>query len=213
MAAAVLLLAYTILLPFASILILAWWIDYSEEPVRSDAIVILSGDYTRSTVAADLFNRGLAPEVWISRPKPPVTALVVRGAGLSFPAEETVHARVLERAGVPKAAIHLYGNETLSTADEALALGREPGLRGKSILLVTSRYHARRTRWIFRRVLPGRSIRMASGPQDSLHWWRDKDLATMTVLEGAKILYYFAGGAFVTPVSESAPLPSDAKQH
>jgi uncharacterized SAM-binding protein YcdF (DUF218 family) len=76
---------------------------------------------------------------------------------------------------------------------------REFDYRGKKILIVTSRYHARRARLIFRRLLPGADIRVV-GPQDRdyRHWWRDRELADQGVLEVAKLVYFLVGGRFLS---------------
>src|SRR5207249_2197714 len=78
----------TIIIFFGGI---AWWIDSSDAPARSDQIVILAGAYSRSFYAADLYAQGYAPEIWVSRPKPTGNALSLLKAGLSSPAEPEIH--------------------------------------------------------------------------------------------------------------------------
>src|SRR5207248_2597173 len=106
------------------------------------------------------------------------------------------------------ARIHLYGNDVQSTLDEALALKREAPVKGKKILLVTSRWHARRARWIFRRTLRQSNVVATGVPggPSALRWWKDQDMTYAALQEPAKMLYYLLGGGFVSPpAGEGAP--------
>lgn len=180
---------------------LGWWVDFSDEPAPADAIVVLAGSYSRPPYAADLFQKGLAPEVWLSRPAPYSADDKVRELGIRLPLEEDVNREILLKKGVPASALKLYGRGVLSTADEALSFAREYGFQGKRILVVTSRYHARRAKRIFRARLPGAEVRVVATPYDDPigQWLKNKFLAQLVVLEGLKTAFYFGGGRFVGP--------------
>lgn len=172
-----------------------WWIDFGEEPVKSDILVVLAGDYARSALAAQLYARGYAPGVWVSRPKRPSAYVKLDELGLRLPSEESIVRQILVKRGVPDRNVHLYGRDVNSTADEASELGREFPTAGKTILVVTSRYHARRSRIIFRRLLPEADIRVAAPSADSeRNWWKDKELAQNALLEMFKLPYFLSGG-------------------
>jgi uncharacterized SAM-binding protein YcdF (DUF218 family) len=173
----------------------AWWIDSSDQPVKSDVIVVLAGDYSRPAFAAELYAQGFAPEVWISRPRR-ISALVKLDAlGIHLPLEESINRDILVKRGVPADRIRLYARDAVSTADEAEALGRECPAAGKKILVVTSRFHARRSRMIFRRLLPKAEIRVVAAPEAGYReWWKDKELAERAVMEPLKALFFLAGG-------------------
>lgn len=176
-----------------------WWIDFGEQPVKSDIMVVLAGDYARPLYAADLYAQGYAPEVWISRPQHLRLEDRLREIGLLLPREESVDRQILMKKGVPDKHIHMYGQGVLSTVDEARSLRREFLPRGMKILIVTSRFHSRRAGMIFRRVFPDAQIRMVSAPDPdfSRAWWKNKELAQNTLLEMFKTLYFFSGGAFI----------------
>jgi len=115
---------------------------------KSDAIIVLSDDNfyaDRATRAAELYRQNLAPTVVASgrRLRP--------YAGIS---ELTTH-DLVER-GVPKERILLFPQDADNTREEAEALKTLARQKGwKSVIIVTSNYHTRRARYIFRKVFPG----------------------------------------------------------
>ncbi|MBI4422876.1 MAG: YdcF family protein [Elusimicrobia bacterium] len=160
----------------------------------------MAGAYARPLYAAELFRKGLAGEVWLSRPKDYPGHDAIRRLGVALPLEEEVNRAILLKKGVPAARIRYYGNEVLSTFHEAVSLQAAYPCEGKRILVVTSRFHARRTRMIFRDQFPGCGIRVAATPYDEPPgpWWRNKFMAQLVLLELAKTAYYLLGGRFVT---------------
>jgi uncharacterized SAM-binding protein YcdF (DUF218 family) len=173
-----------------------WWIDFGDQPVKSDIIVVLAGSYARPPFAAELYAQGYAPDVWISRPRRVAAYVKLDGLGIRLPREEFINREILIKRGVPGNRIRLYGFDANSTADEADALRREFPSAGKKILVVTSRFHARRARMIFRRLLPEAEIRVVSVPGEasSQKWWQNKELAEHAALEPVKALFFLAGG-------------------
>ncbi len=167
---------------------ISWWIDFGEQPAKSDIIVILAGEPARSAYAAELFSQGYAPDVWLSRP-------TAHWIGRPQPDEFTGEARPLRKV-VPKDRFHAYEREVGSTVGEAEGLRRVFPSRNKRILLVTSREHARRARLIFRRCLPEADIRVASMPDKNFTraWWTRKIMAKQALLEALKTAYFLAGG-------------------
>lgn len=146
-----------------------WLVD---EPAESaDAIVVLGDDnYTgdRAAHAAELYRAGLAPQVVASG------RLLRPYAGISEMIE-----RDLESRGVPAASIVSFPHRTANTREEAEALTGLAGSRGwKRVLVVTSNYHARRTRFIFGHVfLPGVAVRVSAARDsdfDPSHWWESR---------------------------------------
>lgn len=186
---------------------LGWWIDYFEPPRKADLLVVLGGRYSRPLYAADLYKQGLAPEIWLARIYRPPADLKVVSLGVDLPAEEEVDREILLKSGVPASAIRLYGTRVMSTANEALALSRAVETRGKTVLVLTSRYHARRAKWIFRSALKGADIVVSATPYEEFtrRWWTRQALARNAILEGAKTLFYLLGGRFFSQL-EDTPL-------
>ncbi len=143
-----------------------------EDPLdRADVILVLSDDNfyaDRATRAAELFREGKAPLIVASgrRLRP--------NAGIA----ELMEHDLVER-GVPRAKIVRFAHDADSTREEAETLaGLVAERRWQRTIVVTSNYHTRRTRYIFRQVFPqGIEVRVASardGDFDPQHWWEKR---------------------------------------
>lgn len=200
-------LSLALLLLGAGLLLTAgWWLTSEDEPRPADAIVILGGDVSRAIHAADLYNRGLAPVVYLCRPSWNRQALV--DLGLESPTQEAQMQFLLAAKGVPPEAVRVYGQQVLSTVEEAESLGRalEPG--EKTLILVTAAWHSRRTRHSFSAALPGRTLLLSVSPYERFEprWWTHQSSAQRVLLETAKFLHYFVGKPFRTHPVEGQPL-------
>lgn len=150
---------------------------------RADVIVVLSGGRSDERVgqAAALFRRGLAPLVLLSGGE----SLM----GISVP--DLLRRQALAH-GVPERAL-LYERSSTSTAEQARFL--RPLLEDRGVrraIVVTSSYHTRRTRLLFRRTFEGSAVEIRVYPvqQDWYRpeeWWtREQDTETV-VLEYIKL--------------------------
>jgi uncharacterized SAM-binding protein YcdF (DUF218 family) len=147
----------------------SWIVNESMD--HADAIIVLSDDNfyaDRVTRAAELIREGKAPIVVASgrRLRP--------YAGIA----ELMQHDLIER-GVPKENIVVFPQDADSTRDEALAL--LPFVTQKkwhSLLIVTSNYHTRRARYIFRHIFP-QDVDLAvvsarDGDFDPEQWWEKR---------------------------------------
>ena len=138
---------------------------------HADAIAVLSDDNfyaDRATRGAELFRQRLAPVVVASgrRLRP--------SAGIA----ELMEHDLIER-GVPKDHILRYPQDIENTREEALGLSKLAAEKNwHSLIVVTSNYHTRRARYIFRRVFPATlDVRIASardGDFDATRWWEQR---------------------------------------
>lgn len=155
--------------PIMRFLAESWVVD---EPVtHADAIVALGDDNfyaDRATHAAELFRQGVAPVVVASgrrlRPNADITELMQHD--------------LIER-GVPLEKIVSFTHDADNTIDEARAVVKlAVQHRWKSLVIVTSNYHTRRTRYIYRKLLPtGIRVSVASardGDFDPQRWWEKR---------------------------------------
>jgi uncharacterized SAM-binding protein YcdF (DUF218 family) len=139
-----------------------------ESPQPADTIIVLGDDtYLAERVAraGELYHERWAPRVIASgrylRPYATIPELMEKD--------------LLSR-GVPAEAIVRYPQHSGNTREEALAL-REllTERRWRRVLVVTSNYHTRRTRYIFRRVLlPGITVRVVAARDAEFvpeSWW------------------------------------------
>jgi len=143
-----------------------------EDPLeKSDAIVVLSIDNfyaDRATRAAEVYRQGLAPLVVASG----VRLRPYAGIG------ELMEHDLIER-GVPKEKILRVPHDAENTREEAEVLAKVATEKNwKRVIIVTSNYHTRRTRYIFRRVFPGKiAVSVAAardGDFDPEHWYEKR---------------------------------------
>jgi uncharacterized SAM-binding protein YcdF (DUF218 family) len=146
-----------------------WVVDEPATP--SDALIVLGDDNyaaDRAFRAAELYRAGVAPVVVASgrmlRPKVSLAGIMERD---------------LESYGVPAGSIVKLEHRAQNTREEAVEAARLVQSRGwKRVLVVTSNYHARRARFIFRRILPSNVSVRVSGARDSefdpSRWWETR---------------------------------------
>lgn len=165
-----------------------------ETPPRADAILVLNGDlHTRPFHAAELYLAGVAPRVWLARAEESAATR----AGL-LPTDTVVALRILSDQGVPDEAIEVFANEpATSTYDEVVALRDHlADHQYARVVVVTSPFHTRRTRYIASRVIDTETATIFTAPApfddfDTSNWWT-KEQGLITVQnEYAKLLYYW----------------------
>jgi len=143
-----------------------------EDPLEhADAILVLSDDNffaDRATRASELFRQKLAPVIVASgrRLRP--------SAGIA----ELMEHDLVER-GVPREAVVRFPQDADNTREEAITLvALVAEHHWNSVIVVTSNYHTRRARYIFRHIFPDSvDVRVASardGDFDADHWWENR---------------------------------------
>jgi uncharacterized SAM-binding protein YcdF (DUF218 family) len=168
----------------------SWVID--EPAAHADALLLLGDDNfyaDRATRAAEMIRHGVAPVVVASgrRLRP--------SAGVA----ELQEHDLIER-GVPKDKIIRFAHDADSTLEEAVALARLCSERHfRSLIIVTSNYHARRARYIFAKVFtPGITVSVAGahdGDFDPDHWWEKRKSEELFVHEIMGMLVAFREGS------------------
>ena len=168
----------------------------SDTPQPSDAIVVLSGSLPdRILEAVDLYQAGLAPRIVLTQetPLPGLLALRARGATMQERHEQNLD--IARQLGVPATALAVVSTPAWSTGTEAEALAvycREQGIH--SVLLVTSKAHARRAVLTFR-DLTGGAVRILVVPSrydpfSAAEWWRRRPWARRLCIEYLKLANY-----------------------
>jgi uncharacterized SAM-binding protein YcdF (DUF218 family) len=157
----------------------------------ADAIVVIGGDHKPERVerAVELYWQAYAPIVIIS-----AGTIVLEGD--EFVPEAEVMRRQALALGLPEEVMVLETRSfsTLENAYYSKQICQEHGL--DSILLVTSAYHSRRARRIFRDALePEISVSVQPASQDccELCWWLHLDQVYVVLYEYKNwIQYWFA---------------------
>lgn len=155
-----------------------WVVDEPAAP--SDAVVVLGDDNfegDRAFHAADLYRAGVAPVVVASG------RMLRQNASVADLIQHD-----LESFGVPASSIVKLMHRADNTREEAGEVAHLVQARGwKRIIVVTSNYHTRRARFIFKRVLPPSvRVRMSAARDsdfDPAHWWESRQGLKLFMME------------------------------
>lgn len=179
---------FQILVGMASFLIV------NDTLIPADIIFVLNGDVDmRPFHAAKLYNEGLAPKILIAKEEN--TPAVEIGL---YPNGTDVAVGVMKKLGVSDSDIVVLRvpNGVTSTLDEARALRRYMQDHDvRSVIIVTTAFHGRRTKWIFSRELRGLpvEIRIATAAHwnfDESNWWTNEQGLLTCINEYLKLLHY-----------------------
>ena len=190
-----------LLATFALLAFAGQWMAVDEKPVMSDYILPLAGNGNRWIKAAELYNEGYAPVILASEaevPPPSRLSNLHHRMGLPQFSRREYRSRLLSLLGAGDAPLESFGHGHISTVEEAEALREHLAGRPVSLLIVTSPYHARRAKMIFKDILPDCRITVVSSDEDTFgaDWWKDQRSAQNLVMEFAKTVHYLAGGVF-----------------
>ena len=173
----VLLLGVFVALPLVGIGGLGHWLVVADPLEEAEAVVVLSGHLPfRAMEAAALYREGWVPEVWLTRVAQQPEESALAQLGFKTVREDNYNRQILERLGVPPQAIRLLNEEIQNTADEVRLIAREvKRIKGRRVILVTSKPHTRRVRATWR-VLVGETpyaiVRYSSAdPYNPSQWW------------------------------------------
>lgn len=155
---------------------------HAESPQRAELVVVLAGDWwgNRILKAGELVRQGYAPRVLVSGPD---GAYGYHECDLAIP--------FAVRHGYPESwFLHLH-IRAYSTREEAQAVLSELRRRGiHSVLIVTSDYHTRRARAIYRALAPpDLRIRVVAAPDAFFRadrWWQTRQGRKQWALESLK---------------------------
>jgi uncharacterized SAM-binding protein YcdF (DUF218 family) len=163
---------------------------------RAAAIVPLGGQTPfREMEAAKLYRAGLAPQVVIVQGAPNAESEALRDLGIRTRGGWDVSRVVLIQQGVPASAIVVLTSKAGGTLEELEAVYSAMTSKDSPVILVTSKFHTRRTRLTWQYVTAGKSqpiVRAATGdPFDPNHWWRRRSFAQSVVHEYLGLINYY----------------------
>ncbi len=185
----------------------AWFVVYGgrhlqheDHLVKADAIFVLAGTrLERPLEAVDLFKEGYAPVVVLSPGRPEPGERLVRARGIRFPTDAELVRDAMVQMGIPAAAVVATDGYVDNTAQEANLLRGMVQARGwRRVIVITSKYHTRRTAFAFRRGLEGtgaQAVIRASrhDPSDPARWWRFRADFRFVTNEWQKLIAYRLG--------------------
>ncbi len=193
--AAAVLAAFVATLPFAGRLLVA-----EDRLEKADVLIVLSGaPVDRWLEAADLYLEGFAPRILLSPGRIDSAGRIARSRGVRLMTEAEAVRDALEQLHVPDDAILVMPGSMDNTADEAHAAHLMAAQNGwKRLIVVTSQYHSRRTRFAFQREFRGTPVTIIVRPSryDEAtpgRWWKSRNDVRQVVYESEKLLLYRLG--------------------
>jgi uncharacterized SAM-binding protein YcdF (DUF218 family) len=176
-----------------------------EDPLEpADAIFVLAGSrVSRWLEALELYREGRAPLVLLSPGRLERSEMALRERGIRLPTEGEIARDAMLQLNVPPDAIRVLPGSLDNTAHEAAALhaywrSAPPERRMGRIIVVTSGYHTRRTRFAFRREFEGTPVGVlvrASRFDEAqpARWWRHRADVRFVTSELQKLVLYALG--------------------
>lgn len=169
-----------------------------EDSLERAAVIVALGGQTpfREMEAAKLYRAGLAPQVVIVGETPSAESEALRELGFKKRQAWELSREVLIQQGVPASAIIVLTIEAGGTLEELQAVYSAMTSKDAPVILVTSKFHTRRTRLTWQYVTAGRSqpiVRAATGdPFDPNHWWHRRSFTLSVVREYLGLVNYYA---------------------
>jgi uncharacterized SAM-binding protein YcdF (DUF218 family) len=171
----------------------------------ADAIFVLAGARVeRWLEGVELYKEKAAPLVVLSPGRLEKPEVELRARGIRLPTDAEIARDAMLQLGVPADAIVILPGTLDNTAQEAAALRRFAADAGagptrlERIIVVTSKYHSRRTSFAFRREFDGTPVQLmvrASRFDDSepARWWRHRADIRFVTQELQKLVLYRLG--------------------
>jgi len=175
---------------------LGYYLVVSDPLAKSEAIVVLGGgDPQRVAVSVNLYRKKWAPLLITTGDVFP-DYIEAMGEKLNF-AELT--ARLLVNKGVPTESIAVI-NKGTSTFEEAHAIKEfAQEKKFKNVIVVTSIFHTRRTKAVYKKVFAGSGINAIIRPAEGGNfttdrWWTREEDFLFVFEEWLKLVFYILTG-------------------
>ncbi len=173
------------------------WLIVEDPLQKAAAIAVLSGRMpSRALEAARVYKQGYATHVWLTYSKEPGNTL--KKLSVPFVGEDSYDKQILIHEGVPESAIQVLEPPIVNTADELKTIGGALRMENqRTVILVTSKVHTRRTRALWDRLSAHDGVAIVHGvsddPFDPAHWWRNTSDALDVVREILGLANVWAG--------------------
>ncbi|MBA3639520.1 MAG: YdcF family protein [Acidobacteriota bacterium] len=172
-----------------------------DEPIQpAEALVVLAGARVdRWLEAVDLYREGKGKNILLSPGYLEPAEVRLRANGIDYPAATDLIRNAMVQMGIPANVITSIPEGMDNTAHEALFAARIARERGwKSIVVVTSPYHTRRSLFAFQRELLGTGIDVqVRGTRyddiDPDRWWKRRHDFRYVTWELQKYIAYRLG--------------------
>lgn len=196
----VILLAFLIFFSIFMVPKLGQWLVVMDELQESDMIVVLMGSvYDRILEAADLYDEGYSDRIVLINSY--ITAKdIIINRGIKVYGNTLLSKMAAIDLGIPEEDVLILEGNSRSTQDEALTIREyiRNNREIESIILVTSKFHSRRAKQIFKKALSvlDREIDIYSSPSkydpsNVNQWWRNREDFQWVVFEYLKLANFY----------------------
>lgn len=166
----------------------------------ADVIVVLAGTRAeRLLEGVELYREKMAPVILLSGGRIEVAEEALRSRGIRYPREVDLMKDAVAQLGVPASDIQTFSESVDNTASEATLTRALAGQRGwRRIIVVTSKYHTRRSLFAFERAFRGTGVQVQvrgtrfDGARPE-RWWRERKDLRFVISEWQKLLAYRLG--------------------
>ena len=166
------------------------------EPKKADAIVLLGGgEAGRAWGAADLYRDKFGSYVVVTAEPLLPDEAELRKIGIEVATGLDNNVRILRALGVPEEKIIRVEPYVQDTFDELVHVGELAAEKHwKSLVIVTSNYHTRRTRftakYVFRRTFEFTVVASKHGGLNRSGWWQNRRDVRTFLIEFEKLVAY-----------------------
>jgi len=172
-----------------------------EDPVRSaDAIFVLAGSTVERVIEAiSLYREGYARVMLLSPGRVEEATAAALAMGVRFPSGIDGVYQAVIASGLSRDAVLVGTGSVDNTAAEGAMLRSFATARGwRTVIVVTSKYHTRRSGFAMRRALEGTGVTVIMrasryDPSDPAHWWRRRRDVRFLMEEWPKLIAYRIG--------------------
>ena len=171
-----------------------------DQASSADAIVVLAGGRAaRWMEAVDLYKEQVAQSIVLSSDRMEGAEFQLLQRGIQLPRHSDLARLAIIQLGVPADRVEVFPAPVDNTAEEALVTRRLAQSRGwHRVLIVTSKYHTRRTRFAFRREFRNTGIEVVvrGTRYDTItphRWWLYRYDARWVLMEAPKLIAYALG--------------------
>lgn len=151
-----------------------------ESPLQHAPVAVVFGGKLplRAIEAAKIYKAGWTQQVWVTQGIYSGADAALAEMGIDVTSESEYNRQVLEKLGVPAAAIRVLPGRNHNTFDEVRTIARAAAeAHLDRIILITSSYHTRRVGTLWRLVNGGTVEAIVRYTPleafDAAHWWRD----------------------------------------
>jgi len=167
------------------------------DPQKCDLIVCMAGgNIERGLAAAEAYEKGFAPHIYISKEEPPDGYELLKNRDIDYPESIDLMIILLEGLRVPRSAILISDGVVRSTWEEAMAVRELVERKGfRSLMVITSPFHTRRAWLTYRKVFKDLDVRILMNPSKYSGfkpegWWKERRYVRHVIIEYEKLIFY-----------------------